>query len=105
MLTTQTLDCEGLDVGTAERPRRPVDRLIAVACDRQHQQPSSRCDEAADVECHGGAQTCREGLRGVGLHYKIEMLTPLSRRIQQVGDPKVHRTRGEAAPCGSDRRF
>ena len=101
----QTLDCKGLDVGTAERPRRPIDRFITVACDGEHQQCASRRDEAANVEDDGRTQAHGQGLGGVGLHHKVETLTPLGRRIQQIGDPEVHRTRREPAPCRLDRGF
>src|SRR5829696_8631380 len=76
----QTLHGIRLNVGAAQRPRWSVDGRIT--CDGEDQQPASGCDEAADVEDHGGAQAYRKGLRGVGLHHKIEMVTPLGRRIQ-----------------------
>ena len=78
----QTLDREGLEVGAAQRPRRPIYRCVTILRYGQHQQLASWCHETSDVEGDCGPQPYRQGLRGVRLHHKVEMPTPLGWRIQ-----------------------
>ncbi len=49
----EALHRKGFDVGAAEWPGRPIDRLPVLSCHCQHEQRAAWGDEAADVQDNG----------------------------------------------------